>query len=173
MTSDKKRSIRADEVTTIQLIRLKSLSLFAFLKFNSIPLTRKNIYYIVDDDTDDQQFLIEALTENDINVQCFTAPNGKEAINNLKKAVIPLPDAIFLDLNMPQLNGKQCLAELKRTASLQHIPVIIYSTTSNKKEMQDTLQMGASYFIVKKSSFKDLRKELSLITSKLNNPDIY
>jgi CheY-like chemotaxis protein len=117
---------------------------------------------------DDQQFLIEALTKNDLNVQCFIAPNGKEAINNLKKAIVPLPDAIFLDLNMPRLNGKQCLAELKRTVPLQHIPVIIYSTTSNKKEMQDTLQMGASYFMVKKSSFKELREELFLITSELN-----
>jgi CheY-like chemotaxis protein len=130
-------------------------------------LTRKNIYFIVDDDTDDQQLLIEALTENDPNIQCFSSPNGKEAIINLNNLSIPLPDAIFLDLNMPQFSGKQCLAELKKTPHLQHIPVIIYSTTSNTKEIQDTLQMGAWYFMIKKSSFNELREELSLITSEL------
>ena len=86
--------------------------------------------------------------------------------------MVPLPDAIFLDLNMPQLNGKQCLAELKQTPSLRHIPIIIYSTTSNKKEIQDTLDMGASHFMIKKSSSKDLREELSLITSALNELDV-
>jgi CheY-like chemotaxis protein len=60
-----------------------------------------------------------------------------------------VPDAIFLDLNMPQFNDKQCVAELKQTSSLQHVPVIIYSATSNKKEIQYTLNMGASYFMIK------------------------
>jgi CheY-like chemotaxis protein len=130
-------------------------------------LTRKNIYYIVDDDMDDQQFLIEALTENDREVLCYSASNGREAINNLINGIVPLPDAIFLDLNMPQLSGDECLAELKLISSLRHVPVIIYSTSSNNKEIHEVLEMGASYFLVKKSSFKELRKELSLITSKL------
>jgi CheY-like chemotaxis protein len=131
-------------------------------------LAKKNIYYIIDDDMDDRQFLIEALTENDQNIQCFSALNGREAIINLKKAIIPLPDVIFLDLNMPQLTGKECLAELKRTASLQHIPVIIYSTSSNKKEIQETLEMGAFSYLIKKSSFQELREELLFISSELN-----
>jgi CheY-like chemotaxis protein len=138
-----------------------------FLTFNFIRLAKKNTYYIIDDDIDDQQFLVEALVENDQSSQCFKAPNGEVAINNLKKAIIPLPDAIFLDLNMPGLTGKQCLVELKQTASLQHIPVIIYSTSSNKKEIQETLEMGAFSFLIKKSSFQELRKELSFITSEL------
>jgi CheY-like chemotaxis protein len=122
----------------------------------------------VDDDLDDQQFLIEALTKNDPGVQCYSAYNGKEAIEHLRNAFSPLPDAIFLDLNMPQQSGKQCLAELKRTSSLQHVPIIIYSTSSNQQEIQETLNMGASYFMIKKSSFEDLQNELSLITSALN-----
>ncbi|HEY4967878.1 MAG TPA: response regulator [Puia sp.] len=134
-------------------------------------MTRKSIYYVVDDDPDDQQFLIEALSKNDPDTQCYSANSGNQAIGNLKNATVPVPDAIFLDLNMPQGNGKQCLAELKRDPSLKHIPVIIYSTTSNRKEILDALRMGASHFMVKKSSFKGLREELSLITSALNKAD--
>jgi CheY-like chemotaxis protein len=140
----------------------------AFLTFNFIRLTKKNTYYIIDDDIDDQQFLVEALVENDQSSECFRAHNVEEAINNLKKAIIPLPDAIFLDLNMPGLTGKQCLVELKQTPSLQHIPVIIYSTSSNRKEIQETLQMGAFFFLIKKSNFEELSEELSFITSELN-----
>jgi CheY-like chemotaxis protein len=133
-------------------------------------LTKTKIYYIVDDDTDDQQFLREALIENDPNTQCFTAYDAQAALTNLKDALIPLPDAIFLDLNMPGLDGKQCLAELKRTPSLEHIPVVIYSTTSDKKEIQETLKMGASYFLIKRNSFNDLKSALSPIVDALALP---
>ena len=124
-------------------------------------------YFIVDDDPDDQQFLIEALVENDPSCRCFTAPDGQEAITNLADATIPTPDAIFLDLNMPLMNGKECLAALKRTSFLQDIPVIIYSTTSNIREIQEVLEQGASHFLMKKSSFKELREEISSITLKM------
>jgi CheY-like chemotaxis protein len=134
-------------------------------------LTRKSIYYVVDDDLDDQQFLIEALTKNDPDSQCYSADNGSQAINNLKNAIVPVPDVIFLDLNMPHQNGKQCLAELKHTSTLKDIPVVIYSTTSNKSEIQDTLRLGAAHFMIKKSSFKGLQEELSLITASLNKAD--
>lgn len=116
---------------------------------------------------DDQQFLKEALIDNDPTAQCFTAYDAQEALTSLNDVLIPLPDAIFLDLNMPGLDGKQCLAELKRTPSLQHIPVVIYSTTSDKKEIQETLKMGASYFLIKRNSFKELKKALSPIVDAL------
>lgn len=130
-------------------------------------MTNTKTYYIVDDDIDDQHFLIEALTGNERSAKCITAFNGQDALTNLKKSLHSLPDAIFLDLNMPGLNGKQCLSELKRTPSLQHIPVIIYSTSSDKKEIQETMDMGASYFLIKKSNFKELSEELSLIMCNL------
>jgi CheY-like chemotaxis protein len=126
-------------------------------------LTKTKLYYIVDDDPDDQQFLIDALTKNDLSVTCITATNGQEAILCLSNSANPVPDAIFLDLNMPRMNGKECLTELKLTPSLRHIPVIIYSTTSDKREIKETMQLGAIYFLVKKSIFSELRKELSSI----------
>ena len=133
-------------------------------------MTKTKKYYIVDDDTDDQIFLKEALMANDNSATFGTAYDGLEALSYLKKAPNPLPDAIFLDLNMPGMNGKQCLAELKRTPFLRNIPVIIYSTTSEKKEIQETIQLGASYFLIKKSSFKELCEELSSIIAILPLP---
>ena len=126
-------------------------------------------YFIVDDDPDDQQFLIEALVENDPTCRCFTASDGQEAITNLSDATISIPDVIFLDLNMPLMNGRECLTALKRATLLQHIPVIIYSTTSNIEEIREILGQGASYFLMKKYSFKELREEIALITLKINN----
>ena len=132
-------------------------------------MKKTNTYYIVDDDIDDQQFLIEALTESDPSAQCFTATKGQDAIEHLQKAETLLPDAIFLDLNMPGINGKQCLAELKQISSLQQIPIIIYSTSSNKRDIQETMQLGASYFLVKQNSYKELCEALATIISVINN----
>lgn len=130
-----------------------------------MPDTKK--YYIVDDDIDDQQYLIEALTENDRSAQCYTANNGQEAMTYLESTPTPFPDAIFLDLNMPRMGGKQCLTELKRLPLLRDIPVIMYSTSSDEKEIADTIRMGAAHFLVKGSSFKDLRQELTSILDAL------
>jgi len=136
------------------------------------PLQKIKTYFIVDDDIDDQQFLIEALVENNPHCQCFTASDGQEAITNLIEALIPIPDVIFLDLNMPILNGKQCLVILKQTSSLQHIPVIIYSTSSSKQEIQEMNKNGASYFLIKTHSFKELCRELASIGIMADNdPD--
>ena len=121
-------------------------------------------FLIVDDDLDDQQFLIEALKEIDPSCQCYTTSNGEEAIIHLGNGSSPFPDVIFLDLNMPLMGGVECLTIVKRIPLWQHIPVIIYSTSSNQKEIQRAIEKGASYFLVKKNSFKELYAELKSIS---------
>ena len=131
-------------------------------------MEKKKVYFTIDDDSDDQLFLIEALTKNDSNIECFTAWNGKEALRDLKNSTVPFPDIIFLDLNMPQTNGKQFLSEIKSTLFLCEIPVIIYSTSSYKNEIQECLKLGAFSFMTKKSSFHELRQELFHIIAQIN-----
>jgi CheY-like chemotaxis protein len=133
----------------------------------SFHLNTTTTYYIIDDDLDDQQFLIEALTENDATVQCTTATNGQAAIDYLKKVDGHLPDAIFLDLNMPCMSGNQCLLELKSLPILKNIPVIIYSTSFNSQEKENCMKMGAFYFLVKSFSFQSLKEELTIINAAL------
>jgi CheY-like chemotaxis protein len=127
-------------------------------------LQKSKTYFIVDDDIDDQQFLIDALTEDNPGCKCLTASNGQEAITYLTEGMIPVPDVIFLDLNMPVLNGGQFLVIIKQTPALQHIPVIIYSTSSSKQETEEMSKRGAAHFLVKTHSFKALREKLTSIS---------
>jgi CheY-like chemotaxis protein len=77
-----------------------------------------------------------------------------------------LPDYIFVDLNMPRMGGLQFLKEIKQTETLKHIPVIIYSTSSNPGDIAKTRELGAVSFVTKPSRFSDLCNFLqSLITS--------
>ena len=126
----------------------------------------KRTLFIVDDDIDDQDLFIEAVNEVDTSIQCLSASSCEEALDLLKNKKIRLPDIIFLDLNMPRLNGKQCLAELKKEAHLRHIPVIIYSTSSERRDIEETTRLGAAHFLTKPNKFEELCKALSFVVSK-------
>lgn len=119
-------------------------------------MERKQKYLIVDDDADDIDFFCEAVHEIFTDALCSMAHDGEEALRLLRQKSGPLPDFIFLDLNMPRMDGKACLAELKKDDGLKHIPVVICSTSSDPKDKTETLALGADYYLVKAISFKKL-----------------
>ena len=124
-----------------------------------------NKYYIVDDDAEDRDLLIEALLSIDKGGQCFTAKNGEEGLQKLAEDVIPLPDFIFLDLNMPRQNGKQFLIEIKKIKRFSHIPVVIYTTSSDEKDREESKQLGALYYIPKPDGFDEICNALLSVFS--------
>jgi len=124
------------------------------------------ICLLIDDDVDDHEIFIEALQDVKIHYQCVTAINGQEAITLLTKSGL-VPDYIFLDLNMPIMSGKICLAEIKKITALQDIPVIIYTTSSYSNDIEETQRLGATHFLVKPSSIATLTRILNdLFTQK-------
>lgn len=120
------------------------------------------IILVVDDDIDDLQFFSDALTEIDPTIQCVTAMNGIEALRQLD-TLFPRPDYIFLDLNMPKMNGKQCLRHLKNNPLFQSIPVIIYSTSRRPEDIAEANDLGAASFLVKPNKFQLLKMEISAV----------
>jgi len=112
--------------------------------------------FIIDDDEDDQLFLHEAMNDLKIPIDCYYANNGESALKQLRNDEIPVPDFIFLDLNMPKLNGKECLVEIKKLPRYANVPIIIYTTSSNQKDKQETMQLGAHYFLTKPTRISEL-----------------
>jgi CheY-like chemotaxis protein len=124
------------------------------------------IFFIADDDADDRELFIEALRTIDAFCECITATDGEEALSKLNDGLPQLPDFIFLDLNMPRMNGRECLTAIKKNARINQIPVIIYSTSAEKKDIEETIQSGAAYFLQKPNRFDDLSKALGNIISR-------
>ena len=115
---------------------------------------------LADDDAEDRAIIQDAMELLDaVDVMMF-AENGEELWDLLQKSFTELtyPCLIVLDLNMPKINGTQTLSRLKADRNLNHIPVIIYSTSINPVEKQECLLLGAHSFITKPLSFGESRE---------------
>ncbi len=116
---------------------------------------------LVDDDADDQLFFKDAMDELSDARQFSIANNGLEALEQMK--IPPPPDLIFLDLNMPVMNGYECLARLKSLEKYKDIPVIIFSTSANEMDIRRSREMGAHLFFTKPANFNVLCSKLEKI----------
>jgi CheY-like chemotaxis protein len=119
---------------------------------------------LVDDDQDDLDFFTEAIRENFNNVECISITNPKLAYDRLSSDGFQ-PDLIFLDLNMPKMNGRELLTAIRNLPKLKKTPVVIYTTSSERKDQEDTAKLGASYFFTKPTRLEDLRNQLKHILS--------
>ena len=117
---------------------------------------------LVDDDEDDQVLFIDALNQIDDRFNCQVANNGLEAMASLRTKK-PTPDIIFLDLNMPKMNGYECLAEIRKETRFKHIPVVIYTTSKVEAEKRFPMIQEAQHFFSKPNDFTAFTKELSRI----------
>lgn len=117
----------------------------------------------MDDDPDDQLLFKEALSVADTSIACFTSGDGIDALEKLQSGTIPFPDVIFMDVNMPRMNGIQCLAELQKSASLKTISVIMYSTSSYYKD--ECFGNGAVDYMEKPNDFGELCNRIELLLS--------
>jgi len=111
--------------------------------------------FLVDDDADEQWIFDTALNAVDPSIELSRAANGQDAIRQLASSTSQ-PDIIFLDLNMPVMNGLECLRLLKSHPGLSGIPTIMYSTAADPETISQSREMGAEDFITKPHHFEDL-----------------
>ena len=112
---------------------------------------------MADDDEDDTFMFKEALIAISPNAVLTTCKNGKEIFNLLQNTVI-LPDMIFLDINMPITNGKDCLRELRKNHLYDEVPIIMYSTSVSQQDIDETYQNRANLYVPKPASTNHLNK---------------
>lgn len=118
---------------------------------------------LIDDDADDQEIFCQALESVDQSINCSFANDGVEALEKLNADEAFIPHYIFIDMNMPRMNGRQCLGEIKKIDRLKNVELYMYSTAADPKTIAETKEMGAKEFIVKPSNFNDLTKKLTEI----------
>ena len=117
---------------------------------------------LIDDDEEDLEIFLIAVGEVSDAVTCTCVNDAAAALAKLDEGKI-LPDVIFLDLNMPVMNGQQFLATIKQNEKLQSIPVIIFTTSSDPQTIALTKSLGAHDFITKPEHYDELVSTLALL----------
>jgi CheY-like chemotaxis protein len=112
-------------------------------------LDKNNLILYADDDTDDRSWVSEACKILNCSLNINFVENGRQVIDYLKSQVTRLPSLIVLDLNMPEMDGRQTLQYLKSNPYYKEIPVAIVSTSGNKIDKEVCKRLGASLYITK------------------------
>ena len=123
----------------------------------------EKIVLYADDDSDDRVWVSEACKAIDCKMQIQFVENGRQAIEFLNKSDGKFPSLIVLDLNMPELDGRQTLQKLKSDGKFKHIPVVIVTTSANKMDKEVCKRLGASLYLTKPDShvkWQDIIRQL-------------
>lgn len=121
--------------------------------------------FLIDDDIDDQEIFCMALAHIDPAIQCTIAGDGSQALDMLETMVENIPDYIFIDMNMPKMNGIACLKAIKK---MKHISsnVYMFSTTSDKQIIDMSVELGALDFIIKPAGLSELITRLRKVLNR-------
>lgn len=128
----------------------------------------EKIFLLADDDADDTELFCDALEAIDPSIICYCATDGKNVLEILQNATFKKPQIIFLDINMPGMNGWECLKQLKDSEASKHIPVLMYSTSIHQKEADYALDMGALCFFTKPTYFHELKEILGVLSANVD-----
>ena len=111
---------------------------------------------VIDDDDEDRMLMQDMFSEIGVPEIAHFEENGEKALSYLEHLEKDaLPTVIILDLNMPKLNGTQVLKILKNDHRFKNITVIIYSTSENAIEKEETVILGAHSYIIKPISYEE------------------
>jgi two-component system response regulator len=133
-------------------------------------MNKRQFILVAEDDIDDKCMLQMIFEDSGKSNLLEFVNNGLELINFLDhisqhEDTLVYPHFILLDLNMPKMDGRQTLKELKDHHTYKKIPVIIFSTTKNEAEIARCYELGANSYIVKPHNYKDLLQIMDMVSS--------
>ena len=103
---------------------------------------------LIEDDTIEVMKMKRAISTLEMSHNLIEAKNGEEALGLLQNKN-QLPDIIFLDLNMPKINGIEFLRILKADETLKYLPTVILTTSSNITDVKECYKVGVAGYILK------------------------
>ncbi|HCQ12175.1 response regulator [Flavobacterium sp.] len=117
-------------------------------------MTKSLNILLIEDDTIEVMKFNRVIKTLGMNHKIIEANNGEEALSILKDKEI-IPDVIFLDLNMPKINGIEFLQILKADDYLKYIPAIILTTSNNHKDVLECYKIGIAGYVLKPLKYDD------------------
>lgn len=113
----------------------------------------KKHIFIIDDDEDELVFFVEAIKALNVPHKCTWAKSGEQALQQLPYL---MPDMIFIDFNMPRMNGLECIKAIKEMPCYRSIPIILHSNKMDSDLRYKGLKLGATACVKKQESLHQL-----------------
>jgi CheY-like chemotaxis protein len=127
-------------------------------------MNQKYSILIVDDDADDREILRDAFHAHSKEQDFVFIESGDALLQYLIENEAEPPSLILLDLNMPGKDGREALKEIKSNRSFQHIPTVVFTTSSSQRDMHTSYSLGANCFVTKPDTFNKLVELTTSIT---------
>lgn len=122
---------------------------------------------VVEDSNEDFKILQRLIRRMEVKNPIYRCTNGDEALDFLYREgiyknidTVPTPSAILLDLNLPGMDGRDILERLKQDGSFKKIPIVIFTTSSNPKDIDLCYQKGANGYLIKPMDAQELQKTI-------------
>lgn len=117
---------------------------------------------LVEDNPGDARLTRDALAHSDVPNTLHLARDGEEAIAFLRReppfTTVPAPDLILLDLNLPRLDGREVLHDIKSDPALKHIPVVVLTSSQAEEDILRSYRLHANCFITKPVDLEQLTR---------------
>jgi CheY-like chemotaxis protein len=120
---------------------------------------------VVEDSNEDFKMLQRLMRRMEVQNPIYRCTNGDEIFNFLYQEgdysdpdMAPRPSAILLDLNLPGMDGRDILERLKQDRSFKKIPIVVFTTSSNPRDVELCYQKGANGYLIKPMDFQELQK---------------
>lgn len=123
---------------------------------------------LIDDDLDDQEIFSITIEKISPHFRCEFADDGVHAMERLQREKLH-PDLILIDLNMPRMDGIECLESIRRIDRLKEIQTYMYSTSADRATIEKSMTMGANGFLKKEADPKALQQKLTSILSTIKH----
>ena len=125
---------------------------------------------IIEDNEQDYEMLVRALREVGIENPVTHYDNGDDALDLLKENTDAKPEFIFLDLNLPGIDGRDVLKEIKDNEKTEDIPVIVITSSSKTSDIEQCYENGTDNYITKPMGMQGYITAAKTIHSFITNP---
>jgi len=118
--------------------------------------TKKLYLALVDDDPDEEDFFQIALDVLGIDCQFRFFSKAHDFVSYIEKSETILPDIVFVDMNMPEINGQELVRMMRQNEKYNGIQAVIYTAHISDREKEIMMAMGTLEFFIKPTEFSDL-----------------
>ncbi len=114
-------------------------------------------FILVEDSEVDGQLLKRIIRKEDLTDNYLWMKDGSEVLEYFKDEKALLPTAILLDIKLPKVNGLKVLKQLRSSQRTKNIPVVMYSSSYRKDDVEAAYEYGANSYLTKPTGFSEMK----------------